>query len=149
MTERLPFHFSLSCIGEGNGNSPQCSCLEDPRDRGGWWATVYGVAQSRTQQKQLSSSSSSIRGNAPSGRTARLGGHLPAGRKMCLVPTPPLTQLLPSWMLGQTWAEPSWNHALLESHFSLGTQHGKSSDSNSKTSEHLQKIHRVENKRLQ
>ena len=68
---------------------------------------------------------------------------------MCLVPTPPLTQLLPSWMLGQTWAEPSWNHTLLESHFSLGTQHGKSSDSNSKTSEHLQKIHRVENKRLQ
>ena len=47
-TERLHFHFSLSCIGEGNGNSLQCSCLENPRDRGAWWATVYGVTQSRT-----------------------------------------------------------------------------------------------------
>ena len=55
-TERLPFHFSLSCIGEGNGNPLQCSCLENPRDRGAWWAAVYGVAQSRTQLKQLSSS---------------------------------------------------------------------------------------------
>ena len=44
----LHFHFSLSCIGEGNGNPLQCSCLENPRDRGAWWAAVYGVAQSRT-----------------------------------------------------------------------------------------------------
>ena len=58
MTERLPFHFSLSGIGEGNGNPLQCSCLENPRDRGAWWAAVYGVAQSRTQLKRLSSSSS-------------------------------------------------------------------------------------------
>ena len=43
MTERLPFHFSLSCIGEGNGNPLQCSCLENPRDAGAWWAAVYGV----------------------------------------------------------------------------------------------------------
>ena len=57
-TERLHFHFSLSCIGEGNGNSLQCSCLENPRDRGAWWAAVYGVAQSWTRLKQLSSSSS-------------------------------------------------------------------------------------------
>ena len=56
-TERLPFHFSLSCIGEGNGNPLHCSCLENPRDRGAWWAAVYGVAQSRTRLKQLSSSS--------------------------------------------------------------------------------------------
>ena len=48
-TERLHFHFSLSCIGEGNGNPLQCSCLEDPRDGRGWWAAVYGVAQSRTR----------------------------------------------------------------------------------------------------
>ena len=48
MTERLHFHFSLSCIGEGNGNPLQCSCLENPRDGGTWWAAVYGVAQSRT-----------------------------------------------------------------------------------------------------
>ena len=52
MTERLPFHFSLSCIGEGNGNPLQCSCLENPRDGGAWWAVVYGVAQSRTRLKQ-------------------------------------------------------------------------------------------------
>ena len=58
MTELLHFHFSLSCIGEGNGNPLQCSCLEDPRDTGAWWAAVYGVAQSRTRLKRLSSSSS-------------------------------------------------------------------------------------------
>ena len=57
-TERLHFDFSLSCIGEGNGNPLQCSCLENPRDRGAWWAAVYGVAQSWTQLKRLSSSSS-------------------------------------------------------------------------------------------
>jgi len=56
--ERLHFHFSLSCIGEGNGNPLQCSCLENPRDGGAWWAAVSGVAQSRTRLKQLSSSSS-------------------------------------------------------------------------------------------
>ena len=47
-TERLHFHFSLSFNGEGNGNPLQCSCLENPRDRGAWWAAVYGVAQSQT-----------------------------------------------------------------------------------------------------
>ena len=54
------FDFSLSCIGGGNGNPFQCSCLENPMDRGAWWAAVYGVAQSWTQLKRLSSSSSSI-----------------------------------------------------------------------------------------
>ena len=58
MTERLHFHSSLSCIGEGNGNPLQCSRLENPRDGGAWWAAVYGVAQSRTRLKRLSSSSS-------------------------------------------------------------------------------------------
>ena len=57
-TEWLHFHFSLSSIGEGNGNPLQCSCLENPRDGGAWWAAVYGVAQSRTRLKWLSSSSS-------------------------------------------------------------------------------------------
>ena len=47
-TERLDFHFSLSCIGEGNGNPLQCSCLENPRDGGAWWAAIYGVSQSQT-----------------------------------------------------------------------------------------------------
>ena len=59
MTERLHFHFSLSYIGEGNGNPLQCSCLENPREGGAWWAAVYRVAPSRTQLKRLSSSSSS------------------------------------------------------------------------------------------
>ncbi|XDA89852.1 hypothetical protein R6Z07M_019459 [Ovis aries] len=59
-TERLHFHFLLSCIGEGNGNPLQCSCLENPRDGGASWAAVSGVAQSRTQLKRLSSSSSNI-----------------------------------------------------------------------------------------
>ena len=59
-TQWLHFHFSLSCIGEGNGNPFQCSCLENPRDGGTWWAAVYGVAQSQTRLKWLSSSSSSV-----------------------------------------------------------------------------------------
>ena len=50
-TERLHFHFSLSCIGEGNGNPLQCSRVENPRDRGAWWAAVYGVTQSQTRLK--------------------------------------------------------------------------------------------------
>ena len=58
---QLHFHFSLSCIGEGNGNPLQYSCLENPRDGGAWWAAVYGVTQSWTRLKRLSSSSSSVR----------------------------------------------------------------------------------------
>ena len=56
-TELLHFHFSLSCPGKGNGNPLQCSCLENPRDGGAWWAAVYGVAQSQTRLKRVSSSS--------------------------------------------------------------------------------------------
>ena len=56
-TERLHFHHSLSCIGEGNGNPLQCSCLETPTDGGALWVAVYGVAQSQTRLKRLSSSS--------------------------------------------------------------------------------------------
>ena len=58
-TEWLHFHFLLSCMGEGNGNPLQCSCLENPRDGGAWWAAIYGVAQSCTRLKWLSRSSSS------------------------------------------------------------------------------------------
>ena len=61
-TERLHFHFSLSCIGGGNGNPLQCSCLDNPRDGRAWWAAIFGVAQSWTQLKWLSSSSSSMLG---------------------------------------------------------------------------------------
>ena len=57
-TEQLYFHFSLSCTGEGNGNPLQCSCLENLKDGGAWWAAVYGVTQSRTRLKRLSSRSS-------------------------------------------------------------------------------------------
>ena len=69
-TERLHFHFSLSCTGEGNGNPLQCSCLENPR--GAWWAAVYGVAQGRTRLKRLSSSSSSSWALLPSAQTTKL-----------------------------------------------------------------------------
>jgi len=83
-TERLHFHFSLSCIGEGNGNPLQCSCLENPRDGGAWWASVYGVAQSRTRLKQLSVSSSSNDGEQGSEESNSLepipGAHKLRGR---------------------------------------------------------------------
>ena len=69
-TERLHFHFSLSCIGEGNGSPPQRSCLENPRDGGAYWAAIYGVAQSQTRLRRLSSSSSmNIQGWFPLGLT--------------------------------------------------------------------------------
>ena len=64
-TERLHFDFSLSCIGEGNSNPLQCSCLENPRDGGAWWGAVYVVAQSRTRLKRLGSSSSNYSRRAP------------------------------------------------------------------------------------
>ena len=72
-TERLHFPFSLLCIGEGNGNPLQCSCLENPRDGGACWAAVYGVAQSRTRLKRLSSSSSSSSNEAYADFLTRLG----------------------------------------------------------------------------
>ena len=59
-TERLHFHFSLSCTGEGNGSPLQCSCLENPRDEGAWLAAIYAVTQSWTRLKRLSSSISII-----------------------------------------------------------------------------------------
>ena len=71
-TKRLPFHFSLSRNGEGNGNPLQCSCLENPSDRGAWWAAVYGVAQSRTRLKRLRSSSSSSTGDSDAHLSLRM-----------------------------------------------------------------------------
>ena len=78
-TERLHFHFSLPCIGEGNGNPLQCSCLENPRDRGAWRAAVYGVAQSQTRLKWLSSSSRQNPGRDASQQKQR--GYGVQGRK--------------------------------------------------------------------
>ena len=69
-TEQLHLHFSHSCIGEGNGNSLQCSCLENPRDGVAWRAAVYGVTQSRTRLTRLSSSSSSSSTDKPICRAA-------------------------------------------------------------------------------
>ena len=74
MTEWLHFHFSLSCIGEGNGNPLQCSCLENPRHGGAWWAAVYGGAQSRTRLKRLSSSSA-MREHTGSQHRYKFGNH--------------------------------------------------------------------------
>ena len=81
MTEQLHFHFSLSCIGEGNGNPLQYSCLENPRDGGAWWASVYGVTQSRTQLKRRSSSSSST---VQETRVRFLGGEDPLEKEMAI-----------------------------------------------------------------
>ena len=82
-TKQLPFHFSLSCIGEGNGNPLQCSCLENPRDRGTWRAAVYGVTQSRTRLKRLSSSSSSShsQGSAPTSCCSKFSPIFHSGEK--------------------------------------------------------------------
>ena len=79
--KQLTFHFSLSSIGEGNGNPLRFSCLENPRDGGAWWAAVYGVAQSRTRLKRLSSSSGSK--DFPGGPllktpSSRAGAHVPS-----------------------------------------------------------------------
>ena len=91
MTERLHFHFSLSCTGEGNGNPLQCSCLENPRDGGAWWAAVYGVAQSQTGLKRLSSSSSRGREGLPwwlpmqeMGKVLSLGQEDPLEKEMAI-----------------------------------------------------------------
>ena len=70
-TERLHFHFSLSCIEEGNGNPLQCSCLENPRDGEAWWAAVYGVAQSQTWLMWLSSSRPHQRSSSPNTSISR------------------------------------------------------------------------------
>ena len=79
-TERLHFDFSLSCIGEGNGNPLQCSCLENPRDGRAWLAAVSGVVQSRTRLKQLSSSSSRA--------YTSLDGLFSLSTELCFLPLP-------------------------------------------------------------
>ena len=73
-TERLHFHFLLACIGEGNGNPLQCSCLENPRDGGAWWAAIYGVTQSWTRVKRLSSCSSNPDSSVCKESTCNAGG---------------------------------------------------------------------------
>ena len=87
-TERLHFHFSLSCIGEGNGNPLQCSCLENPRNGGAWWAAVSGVAQSQTRLKRLRSSSLSRR-SEPLGLPSPIHPQLCASRVVGTAPAAP------------------------------------------------------------
>ena len=70
-------HFSLSCIGEGNGNPFQCSCLENPRDGGAWWAAICGVSQSQTQLKQLSSSRARLLEKAMAPHSSTLAWKIP------------------------------------------------------------------------
>ena len=98
-TERFHFHFSLSCIGEGNGNPLQCSCLENPRHRGAWWAAIYGVAQSRTRLKRLSSSSSSSSRNAKTEAVAEILKDSPSEFKAVLAL---VSRAFPSSPGGQT-----------------------------------------------
>ena len=81
MTERLHFHFSLSCFGEGNGDPLQCSCLENPRDGRAWWAAISGVAQSRTRLKRLSSRSSSSSRRRRRKRNAKTPVALPSQQR--------------------------------------------------------------------
>jgi len=94
-TERLHFHFSLSCTGERNGNPLQCSFLENPRDREAWWAAVYGVTQGQTRPKRLSSSSSrelkwhgKSMGFLTHGKLDRWFSNLPSFRNHWLHPAP-------------------------------------------------------------
>ena len=112
-TERLHFCFSLSCVGEGNGNPLQCSCLENPRDGGAWWAAVYGVTQSWTQLKWLSSSSSQYSCWRISW-TASLAGYSPWGCKgsdktewltlsFTFTLITPEERLVPSLVLNAAW----------------------------------------------
>ena len=107
MTEWLHFHFSLSCIGEGNGNPLQCSCLENLRDRGAWWAAVHGIAQSRTRLKWLSSRHHwvTFTFHFLSVYAAHMGSgptQLPPGlRSLCAVQRVSL-------FLGTTWEALSW-----------------------------------------
>ena len=92
-TEWLHFHFSLSCIGEENGNPLQCSCLENPRDGGAWWAAIYGVAQSQTRLKRLSSSNSSsiilqvlVHNSSPSSLWLQSLYEIQSNRTLCHLP---------------------------------------------------------------
>ena len=98
----FPFHFSLSCIGEGNGNPLQCSCLENPRDGGAWWTAISGIAQSRTWLKRLSSSSSSSSSSSNYNRLfLSWKPYLEQVRYLCVNNTSQLYRLWPSilWTL--------------------------------------------------
>ena len=92
-TERLHFHVSVSCIEEGNGNPLQCSCLENPKDRGAWWAAVYGVMQSQTRLKrqQQQQASLSITNSQSSLKLMSIESVMPSSYLiLCLLLLPPI-----------------------------------------------------------
>ena len=91
-TEQLHFHFSLSCIGEGNGNPLQCSCLESPRGRGAWWAAISGITRSRTRLKRLGGSRKILHANKPSSHNSRV--HVLQLPSLCTASTEALEPVL-------------------------------------------------------
>ena len=101
-TERLHFHFSLSCIGEGNGNPLQCSCLENPRDGGVWWVAVYGVAQSQTRLKWLSSSNLESVSYSP-WRTTVVCMCIHIGRDVCIHRERQNEKIKQMWQNANNW----------------------------------------------
>ena len=125
-TERIHFPFSLSCIGEGNGNPLQCSCLKNPRDGGAWWAAIHGVAQSWTRLKQLSSSSNCCLSLPPS--TIHSMFHLSSAR-LCFFATLGNTKLH-SWRVYEScldlvvvsfhWTQSKGMVIVREAHLSSG-----------------------------
>ena len=113
-TEQLHFHFSLSCIGGRNGNPLQCSCLENPRGGGAWWAAIYGVAQSRTRLKRLSSSSSSswIIEKARESRKTSISALLTMPKPLIVWMTINYGQFWKRWEYQTTWPA-SWETYML------------------------------------
>ena len=126
MTERLHFRFSLSCIIEGTGNSLQCSCLENPRDGGAWWAAIYGVAQSRTRLKRLSPAAALLKGALF--RFSCIGNHQKISLKyrFCLVGLTssqlPLCHWLRSGPVKQTYAQRGQRERQEEIKETVGTE---------------------------
>ena len=107
-TERLHFHFSLSCIGEGNGNPLQCSCLENPRHGGACQAAVYGVAQSWTRLRRLSSSSN-VSFHVTLSKHLTLSSPLPMSISLFSVSVSPLLPCKSIFLIqGQNWCLPHW-----------------------------------------
>ena len=118
-TERLHFHFSLSRVGEGNGNPLQCSCLENPRDGGAWWASVYGVAQSRTRLKRLSSSSRTAARQASQFITNSQS--LPYSFATLAVRLTPCLYSLPAWSLSVS--PPIFPLFIIKNYYNLISSH--------------------------
>ena len=120
--ERLHFHFSLSCIGEGNGNPLQCSCLENPRDGGASWAAVYGIAQSQTRLKRLSSKQQPAKGISSPWSQPTVLTASPTLKNSILISFCPVSgNSFPTRTQTMTWTM-AWSHIHLQDSFSLPLQ---------------------------